>query len=72
METVTIPEIKRAEASRFILKNPNQLTNLRGGGASGGVADTSGIYSGGGAAPTQDTTEEWDGAGAATKIVSDS
>tara|TARA_Y100001970_G_scaffold293545_1_gene441107 strand:+ start:2932 stop:3927 length:996 start_codon:yes stop_codon:yes gene_type:complete len=52
--------------------NPNQLTNLRGGGASGGVADTSGLYSGGGAAPTQDTTEEWDGAGAATKIVSDS
>jgi hypothetical protein len=50
--------------------NPNQLTNLRGSGASNGVADTSGLYSGGGASPLQDTTEEWSGAGDSIKVVS--
>lgn len=50
--------------------NPNQLTNLRGGGASNGVADTSGLFSGGGPPSTIGTSEEWNGAGDSTKVVS--
>ena len=52
--------------------NPNQLSNLRGGGAGAGTTNASGIYAGGGPPTTNSATEEWNGAGPITKTITTS